>query len=49
VNANAPVLVAGKDIYGGNGSANQTATNSADAFADNWSLTLQLVGARQQA
>ncbi|HYY76400.1 MAG TPA: hypothetical protein VE644_08795, partial [Gaiellaceae bacterium] len=42
VNGNAPVAIAGKDVFGGSSSANQTATNSGTASSWNGSLTLQL-------
>ena len=49
VNGNAPVAIAGGHVFGGSSSANQTATNSADADASNKALTLQLAFADQSA
>src|SRR5207244_9831635 len=47
VNANVPVSIAGGDVNGGISSANQTATNKADADASNKSNTDQTANATQ--
>src|SRR6266446_2421540 len=47
VNANVPVSIAGGDVNGGISSANQTATNKADADATNKSNTDQTANATQ--
>src|SRR5439155_1169386 len=47
VNANVPVSIAGGNVSGGSSSADQTATNSADASANNDSKTNQAADATQ--
>ncbi len=47
VNANAPVTIAGGDVYTGSSSADQNAENEANAGAWNESATVQLVSAEQ--
>ncbi|MGH3023567.1 MAG: hypothetical protein ACRDNI_07930 [Gaiellaceae bacterium] len=47
VNANAPVTIAGGDVFGGSSSANQVASNSAGAAAGNIALTSQTANATQ--
>jgi hypothetical protein len=49
VNANAPVGIAGYNVYGGSSSATQTANNSGDATASNTSSTDQTANPTQQA
>ena len=49
VNGNAPVAIAGGDVFGGSSTASQSADNSADADASNKALTLQLAFADQRA
>ena len=49
VNANVPVGIAGKNVYGGSSSATQTADNNADASATNSSETNQTANPTQQA
>jgi hypothetical protein len=47
VNGNAPVTIAGKNVFGGSSSANQTASNTAGAAAGNLALTSQTANATQ--
>ncbi len=47
VNANAPVTIAGGNVYGGSSSANQTASNAAKALAGNAAATKQTANATQ--
>jgi hypothetical protein len=47
VNANAPVTIAGGDVWGGSSSANQEASNGAYAAAGNAALTSQTANATQ--
>ena len=49
VNANAPVAIAGYNVYGGSSSATQTASNNATADAPNTSTTDQTANPTQQA
>ena len=49
VNANVPVNIAGGDIYGGDNSANQTATNLAGSLAGNFANTGQTGGQDQSS
>jgi hypothetical protein len=48
VNANTPVSIAGKNVFGGSSSATQTADNNADATASNTSGTTQTADPTQQ-
>src|SRR5205085_1342316 len=48
VNANTPISIAGKNVYGGSSSATQAANNNADATASNTSGTTQTANPAQQ-